>query len=416
MRERRKYSNNGATLLFTESFTYDPLDRLTQWKVTNSGGVSNTYTVSFINNGNIAQKSDMGLYSYSSQKPNAVVSISSLSGQAHTVADNEIFYTPFNKTSELKNFQTGQLVSSYNITYGPDDQRRKSHEYSSDGGSETTTIYSGLFEERSNGDRLYHISSPVGIAALVVTNKHNASKRDIYYLYNDYQGSLIAVQKKGSATLEQMSYDPWGRRRSGTNWLDYENINTPFTDLYKRGYTGHEHIEAFGLINMNGRMYDARLARFLSPDPFVQAPDYSQSFNRYSYCVNNPMKFTDPTGEFWHLVIGAAIGGTVNLIANWKKIDGNFWKGLGYFGVGAAAGALGAGVGAGVNVAMAGGSFGAGFMGTAIGVSSTGFIAGAATGAASGFAGGFVTNSSNAWMGGGLALAKVFGAELKEVE
>jgi RHS repeat-associated protein len=102
--------------------------------------------------------------------------------------------------------------------------------------------------------------------------------RDKYYLYNDYQGSLIAVQKKGSTTLEQMSYDPWGRRRSGTNWLDYENINTPFTSLYKRGYTGHEHIDAFGLINMNGRMYDPRLGRFLSPDPFVQAPDNSQSF------------------------------------------------------------------------------------------------------------------------------------------
>jgi RHS repeat-associated protein len=310
-----------------------------------------------------------------------------------------IEYSLFIKTASMQRVNGVDLVSTYNITYGPDDQRRKSHYYTAAGYS-TTTIYSGLFEERSNGDRLYHISSPVGIAALVVTNKHNASKRDIYYLYSDYQGSLIAVQKKGSTVLEQMSYDPWGRRRSGTNWLDYKNTSTPFTSLYKRGYTGHEHIDAFGLINMNGRMYDARLGRFLSPDPFVQAPDYSQSFNRYSYCVNNPMKFTDPTGEFWHLVIGAAIGGTVNLIANWKKNDGNFWKGLGYFGVGAAAGALGAGVGAGVNVAMAGGSFGAGFMGTAIGVSSTGFIAGAATGAASGFAGGFVTNSGNAWMGG----------------
>lgn len=51
-------------------------------------------------------------------------------------------------------------------------------------------------------------------------------------------------------------------------------------------------------------------------------------------------------------------------------------------------------------MAMAGGSFGAGFMGTAVGVSSTGFIAGAATGAAAGFTGGFVTNSGNAWMSG----------------
>ncbi|MBK7480634.1 MAG: hypothetical protein IPI69_13565 [Bacteroidales bacterium] len=89
----------------------------------------------------------------------------------------------------------------------------------------------------------------------------------------------------------------------------------------------------------------------------------------------------------------------MNLAMNADKVD-NFWEGLGYFGVGAAAGALSAGVGAGVNVAMAGGSFGVGFMGTAVGVSSTGFVAGAATGAAAGFSGGFVTNSGNAWMGG----------------
>jgi hypothetical protein len=47
--------------------------------------------------------------------------------------------------------------------------------------------------------------------------------------------------------LEQFSYDPWGRRRNGTDWLDYETAVTPFTALYKRGYTGHEHIDAFGL-------------------------------------------------------------------------------------------------------------------------------------------------------------------------
>jgi hypothetical protein len=45
-------------------------------------------------------------------------------------------------------------------------------------------------------------------------------------------------------------------------------------------------------------MYDPVLGRFLSPDPFVQAPDFSQNFNRYSYCLNNPLKYTDPSGGF----------------------------------------------------------------------------------------------------------------------
>lgn len=144
-------------------------------------------------------------------------------------------------------------------------------------------------------------------------------------------------------------------------------------------------------------MYDHVLGRFLSPDNFVQSPNNSQNFNRYGYCMNNPLKYTDPNGEFWHIIIGAAIGGVVNWAANGCRFDA---KGLGYFGIGAAAGALGAGVGAGINVAMAGGSFSAGFMGTAVGVSSTGFIAGAATGVETGFTSGFITNAGNAWMGG----------------
>lgn len=47
---------------------------------------------------------------------------------------------------------------------------------------------------------------------------------------------------------------------------------------------------------MNGRVYDPIVGRFLSPDNYVQAPDNTQSFNRYSYVLNNPLKYTDPTG------------------------------------------------------------------------------------------------------------------------
>ena len=43
--------------------------------------------------------------------------------------------------------------------------------------------------------------------------------------------------------------------------------------------------------------YDPALGRFLSPDPYVQAPDFSQNFNRYAYCLNNPLKYTDEDGE-----------------------------------------------------------------------------------------------------------------------
>ena len=65
---------------------------------------------------------------------------------------------------------------------------------------------------------------------------------------------------------------------------------------FDRAYSGHEMPDASGLINMNGRVYDPALARFLSPDPFIQNPNSAQSYNRYSYCSNNPLKYTDPSG------------------------------------------------------------------------------------------------------------------------
>jgi RHS repeat-associated protein len=55
----------------------------------------------------------------------------------------------------------------------------------------------------------------------------------------------------------------------------------------------------FNLYNMNGRLYDPVVGRFLSADNYVQAPGFTQSFNRYSYCLNNPLKYTDPDGEFF---------------------------------------------------------------------------------------------------------------------
>ncbi|MGY5541117.1 RHS repeat-associated core domain-containing protein, partial [Vibrio brasiliensis] len=53
------------------------------------------------------------------------------------------------------------------------------------------------------------------------------------------------------------------------------------------------------LVHMNGRVYDQELGRFISPDPIIQAPYATNSFNRYAYVMNNPLKYTDPTGYFW---------------------------------------------------------------------------------------------------------------------
>jgi len=102
----------------------------------------------------------------------------------------------------------------------------------------------------------------------------------------------------------------------------------------------------FTLINMNGRMYDPIQGRMLSPDNYVSTPFGTQGYNRYGYALNNPLTITDPDGEFIHIVIGAAIGGVVNLgIKAFQGKIGSFSDGLKAFGVGALAGGLGAATG-----------------------------------------------------------------------
>ena len=102
--------------------------------------------------------------------------------------------------------------------------------------------------------------------------------------------------------------DVWGKRLE-TNWNGNE-VSESQTQGNQRGYTDHEHLDSIGLIHMNGRVYDPKLARFISPDPYIQDPYNTQSFNRYSYVWNNPLRHTDPTGEFIPLIIaGIKIAG-----------------------------------------------------------------------------------------------------------
>jgi len=101
------------------------------------------------------------------------------------------------------------------------------------------------------------------------------------------------VLNSAGGIVEEMNFDAWGNRRNPSTW-SYTNIPTQY--VFDRGYTMHEHLEEFKLINMNGRVYDPAIARFLSPDPVLQMPEYSQNFNRYSYVLNNPLKYTVPSG------------------------------------------------------------------------------------------------------------------------
>ncbi|MFN5919837.1 MAG: RHS repeat-associated core domain-containing protein, partial [Bacteroidota bacterium] len=187
-------------------------------------------------------------------------------------------------------------------------------------------------------------------------------------------------------------YDAWGRPRNPVT-LNYTAAN-PFTHslntaiITSRGYTFHEHIFEFSLINMNARMYDPVTRRVISPDNYIQAPDNTQSFNRYSYCFNSPLKYTDPSGDIVveSIIMAAMIGGMIN--ATSQSMSGNINSTMDFmkaFGIGALAGA--------------GGAFVGGAVAASVGVG--GFVGGAAAGAAGGATGGFIGGAGNSWIQGG---------------
>lgn len=143
----------------------------------------------------------------------------------------------------------------------------------------------------------------------------------------DNLGSWTTITD-GNGTVEQrLSYDAWGNLRDPNTWSG----SFTGTPMFDRGFTGHEHLYDFGLINMNGRMYDPVMSGFLPVDQYVQSLGNSQNFNRYAYCLNNPLRYVDPNGELWWeaAIVGAIIGTFSNAAAQVMSgnvnTSGRFW-------------------------------------------------------------------------------------------
>ncbi|MBR6111826.1 MAG: hypothetical protein IKQ08_07760 [Paludibacteraceae bacterium] len=112
---------------------------------------------------------------------------------------------------------------------------------------------------------------------------------------------MIALTDEDGNVLERYAYDPWGARRNSEKWEEKDQRKKLLID---RGYSGHEHIDAFAIINMNGRIYDPLTATFFSVDPYVQSPDDWLNYNRYAYCMFNPFLYVDPSGYTWFSKLG----------------------------------------------------------------------------------------------------------------
>ncbi|MBZ0241585.1 MAG: RHS domain-containing protein [Bacteroidales bacterium] len=185
---------------------------------------------------------------------------------------------------------------------------------------------------------LTYLSGPGGLYALHLINPDESES--IRYIHTDHLGSWTAVSDEAGEVVDEQSYDAWGNRRNDSTWTNVGELQPP---MFDRGFTGHEHLDGFQLVNMNGRMYDPVVSRMLAPDNFVQTPDFSQNFNRYSYALINPLRYTDPDGEWVHIVIGAVVGGVINVATNWDNLQG--WEFAASFAVGAGSGALAAATG-----------------------------------------------------------------------
>ncbi len=142
----------------------------------------------------------------------------------------------------------------------------------------------------------------------------------LHYILKDNLGSWTTITDSDGNVEQRLSYDPWGSLRNPGTWSG-SFTGKPMLD---RGFTGHEHLTAFGLINMkftlsersaklclstaercelggaNRRMYDPVMSSFLSVDRYVQHPESAQGFNRYAYCGHNPLRYVDPSG--WEMV------------------------------------------------------------------------------------------------------------------
>jgi RHS repeat-associated protein len=384
-------SRKNNNLNWKENFTYDHLDRLTSI----SGAVNRTQ--SYDRRGRIASNSEIGSYNYDPSNVYRLQGIDlNTKGDLHYQNQplQKIRYNSYKKPISISVKDKAKVDFDYGIL------QNRSHAYF--GGNEDNKLerryqkhYSGItpveieVDKEGNTKIITYIGGDAYSAPIVhIKQTSSGATNGYHYLHRDYLSSILAITDSNANILEQRQFGAWGevdKFKSLNSEIDFEYDTT----LLNRGYTGHEHFMGVSLIHMNGRMYDAKLGRFLSPDNYIQEPFSTQSFNRYGYVWNNPLKYTDQSGEFfWVAVaIGAFIGGSTAAIKG-----GNFGEIL----LGALIGGVAAGVGAGVANLAAGGTF---FGSEALAV--VGFSSGAKVGLASGFAGGFTGSALTTWTGGG---------------
>ena len=285
-----------------EEYEYDELHRLTQAQIV--GRAPELFRYDPL--GNITYKSDVGAYKYGENGagPHAVTSISGKMpatfqydangdqiGATINGVKRSIAYTSYSKPLTITT--PNATVSFY---YNAD--RQKFARIDATPTKTATTYYLGNYEVVTidtgkttiTQQKAYIGPNTIYIETKDVNDSTN-NKTEIYEALHDNLGSVTDITDENGSVKQHFSYLPFGEQKQTKGVVPYHPIT-------HKGFTGHEQIDVEGinLIHMDGRIYDPVIGRFLSADPFVQDPGNSQCLNRYSYCINNPLAFTDPTG------------------------------------------------------------------------------------------------------------------------
>ncbi|HEX7026049.1 MAG TPA: RHS repeat-associated core domain-containing protein [Gammaproteobacteria bacterium] len=237
-------------------------------------------------------------------------------GSMLTGPNRSITWTSFNKVARIDNTASGAYAA---FAYDPNRARYKQVT------ATATTIYAGALYERveegATTTHKFHIFAGGSAVAIYSCTTHcgedpdtqaaGDTRDETFYFHKDHLGSISVITDGHGVEKERFVYTAWGEQQA---WDPAANGGigdyVPATSQKQtRGYTGHEMLNDLGLIHMNGRVFDPALGRFISADPFVQFPNSTQSYNRYSYLGNNPLNATDPSGYFsWRKTLSATLG------------------------------------------------------------------------------------------------------------
>jgi RHS repeat-associated protein len=291
-------SRADANQNLTETFSYDSLNRLTQTVVNQS--LTKAFTYDPI--GNLLSKSDVGTYSYplaGAARPHAVLTITPNPPNGGSISTSFVYDNNGNQTSGLgrsisytsynKPYSIQQGSTTLTFTHDVDHQRYKQV------APEGTTLYFDAFGVHaemfgSSGTWYDYVSAGGAMLGVRVTSGSTVTTR---YFHTDNLGSIAIITDETGAVVERDGYDAWGKRRFPNGADDPTGSLTSQTT---RGFTGQEELADVGLVHLNGRVYDPLIARMTSADPMVPDPMNGQAWNRYSYVINNPLAFTDPSG------------------------------------------------------------------------------------------------------------------------